>query len=505
MWTMTSRGSFSRRAFISGGAATAAAAAAATVLPASLAGATTATVSQLTADVVVVGAGLAGLTTARNLVAAGHGVVVLEARDRVGGRTLNHSIGTGHVAEAGGEFVGPTQDRIIALAKAVGVGTFDTFDEGKDVYRSGGVTLHYSDTGLLGTAPPDPAVLLDIITLSQKIDQLAKGFPVATPWTAPNAASLDAMTLETWVRQHALNTDGILALLAPFMEALVGAEPRDVSMLFVLCYVAAAGDATASGTFERLFNVRGGAQQSRFVGGSQQVAIRVAAALGSRVKLSTPVRSISQTTTGVTVTSDQYVVTAKRVVVAVPPPVAERINYSPYLPTARDQLSQRSSMGALMKVEAVYPTPFWRSAKLTGQFLFAGGPIGYSFDNSPEDGTLGVLAGFVGGDQNLYWGAKSGADRKAAVLAQLADIFGDKRFLAPTDYFEMDWTREQFSRGGPTAIFGPGVLTKLGHALREPVGLIHWAGTETSDYWQGYMDGAVRSGERVAAEVHATL
>jgi monoamine oxidase len=153
----------------------------------------------------------------------------------------------------------------------------------------------------------------------------------------------------------------------------------------------------------------------------------------------------------------------------------------------------------------VYPTPFWRAGKLTGQFLAAGGPIGYSFDNSPPDGSIGVLAGFVGGDQNLHWGAQTLAVRRTAVLAQMASIFADNRFLAPTDYFEMDWTREQFSHGGPTVIFGPGALTEFGASLTAPVGRIHWAGTETSGFWQGYMDGAVRSGERVAAELDALL
>jgi monoamine oxidase len=162
-------------------------------------------------------------------------------------------------------------------------------------------------------------------------------------------------------------------------------------------------------------------------------------------------------------------------------------------------------MGALMKVEAVYPTPFWRSANLTGQFLTVGGPVGYSFDNSPPDGVPGVLAGFVGGAQNLKWGPKPFAERRAAVLAQYARLFGDNRFLSPSEYFELDWTQEEWSRGGPTAVPGPGTLTGYGPALRAPVGRIHWAGTETSDYWPGYMDGAVRSGERVATEVASTL
>jgi monoamine oxidase len=503
---MTNRARTSRRAFLAGTAGTAAALA----LPTTAAQAqTTATpapaTTNVTADVAIVGAGLAGLTAARRLVAAGHTVVVLEARDRVGGRTLNHAIAPGKVAEAGGEFVGPTQDRIAALAGEVGVGTFDAYDTGKNVYVNGAIRLKYSDTSVLGTAPPDPLLLADIVKLSQQIDLMAAKFPVATPWTAPNAARYDAMTLETWVRANAINANGIVALLRPFTEALVGAEPGDVSFLFVLAYVAAAGNASNPGTFERLFNVRGGAQQSRLVGGSQVVSQRVADALGPRVNLNTPVRAIAQTDTGVTVTSDNLVVDAKHVVVAVPPTLAARIEYAPLLPAARDLLTQRLPMGALMKVEAVYPTPFWRASGLTGQFLTVGGPVGYSFDNSPPDGSPGVLAGFVGGTQNLTWGPKPAATRRAAVLAQFARIFQDNRFLAPSEYFEMDWTLEQWSRGGPTAIAGPGTLTSFGPALRAPVGRIHWAGTETSDYWQGYMDGAVRSGERAANEVAAAL
>jgi len=498
-----------RRSFLKGGGLAAAGAAVAGLVPARGAAADTVPVETVTSDVAVVGAGLAGLTTARRLAAAGHDVVVLEARDRVGGRTLNHDIGNGHVAEAGGEFVGPTQDRIVALAGEVGIGTFDEYDTGNDVYVNGGLRLKYSDSGLLGsllgTAPPDPRLLVDIAHLSQTIDSMAKKIPLDAPWTAANADRYDAETLETWVRANSLNANGILALLSPFMEALVGAEPRDLSFLFVLAYVAGAGNATTPGTLERLFNVRNGAQQSRIVGGSQQISINVADALGSAVRLSTPVRSISQSDTGVVVTSDLVTVNAQRVVVAVPPALAARIDYDPLLPAARDQLTQRLAMGALMKVEAVYPTPFWRSNKLTGQFLTTSGPVGYGFDNSPQDGSLGVLAGFVGGAQNLTWGPKSPAERQAAVLQQYATMFKDDRFLNPISYFDMDWTTEQWSRGGPTALFGPGTLVGYGPSLRAPVGRIHWAGTETSDYWAGYMDGAVRSGERAAAEVGALL
>jgi monoamine oxidase len=166
---------------------------------------------------------------------------------------------------------------------------------------------------------------------------------------------------------------------------------------------------------------------------------------------------------------------------------------------------QRTFMGQLMKVEAIYPTPFWRAAGLTGQFVTVGGPVCYSFDNTPSDGSLGVLAGFVGGPYTQQLASLPLAQRRAAVLAQYARVLGDNRFLSPSDYFDMDWVLEPWSQGAPTALFPPGVLGSLGPALSAPIGDIHWAGTETSSYWPGYMDGAVRSGERSAAEVLALL
>jgi monoamine oxidase len=312
--------------------------------------------------------------------------------------------------------------------------------------------------------------------------------------------------VETWVRQHATNPDYVLPVLAAATRALWGCEPPDVSYLYAVAYVAAAGNATTPGTFERLLNVRNGAQQSRFVGGSQLVSQRVATALGaSRIKLNAPVRKISQTSSGVTVVADGYTVNATRAVVAIPPALAVRIVYDPILPAGRDMITQRVPMGALMKVEAVYPTPFWRANNLTGQFLTTSEPVGYAFDNSPPDGSLGVLAGFVGGNANRGYGAMPPAQRRAAVLSQYASVFQDDRFLAPSDYFDFNWVDEPWTRGAPTGLFGPGTLTAYGPALRAPVGRIHWAGTETSDFWQGYMDGAVRSGERATHEVLANL
>lgn len=455
------------------------------------------------ADVVVVGAGFAGMTAARNVAAAGHSVVVLEARDRVGGRAWNHDLGGGEVSERGATFVGPTQDRVLALAKDLGVGTFPVYDNGQDVYVADGSRSTYSDTSPLGTAPPDPEATAEIAAVVAQLDQMSTSVPVDAPWEASNAAEWETYTLERWIEENSA-TPRFRELVHVATRPIFGAEPRELSLLFVLFYIASSGDETHPGTFERNFDTRGGAQQDRFIGGTQIIPIKIAAQLGHRVVLSSPVRRIVQDGRGVTVQSDRVTVRGKRVIVAVPPTLAGRISYEPLLPFQRDQLTQRFGQGALTKVAAVYDTPFWRAEGLTGTALDTSGPVSATFDDSPPDATEskgpGVVFGFVGGDDCRSYATMSPAARQQAVLSQYATFFGS-RALKPTGFFETMWGGEEWTRGCPVGIPSNGTLLAYGPWLRQPVGRIHWAGTETSNYWNGYMDGAVRSGERAASEV----
>ena len=455
------------------------------------------------ADVIVVGAGLAGLTAARNLVKAGQSVTVIEARDRVGGRIWNHDLGDGQVSERGGTFVGPTQDYLLALAGELGIGTFSTYDTGDDVYMADGERMTYSDSGPLGTAPPDPTTLAEVTADIELMDQLSTGVPVGSPWTASDAATYDGQTLETWIDTHSA-TPRFKELVAAATRPIFGAEPRELSMLFVLFYIAASGDENNAGTFERNFDTRGGAQQSRFIGGSQAIPLTMAGQLEQRVVLSSPVRQIRQSAGGVTVVSDRVTARAKQVIVALPPALAGRIDYEPILPMERDQLTQRFGQGTLTKVAAVYPTPFWRDQGLTGQALDTAGPVSATFDDSPPSGSPGVLFGFVGGDYARQYNAMSPSARQSAVLTQFAGLFGSQAQQA-TAYFDTSWSGEQWTRGCPVGIPSMGTLLAYGPWIREPIGRLHWAGTETSTYWNGYMDGAVRSGERAASEVLAAL
>jgi monoamine oxidase len=414
------------------------------------------------------------------------------------------TLGGGYVSERGGTFVGPTQDHLMALAKALGIGTFPVYDTGNDLYIADTTRLEYSDTGPLGTAPPDPLVAADIVSAVLQLDQMSTSVPVDAPWKAPNAAEWDGQTLETWLNTRSVAIPRFKELVATATRPIFGAEPRELSLLFVLFYIASSGNEQNPGTFERNFDTRGGAQQDRFIGGSQTIALQIARQLGSRVQLSSPVRRLTQSPGGVTVVSDRLTVKAKRAIVAIPPTLAARIDYEPLLPFERDQLTQRYGQGTLTKVAAVYDRPFWRDSGLTGQVITTGGPISATFDDSPPGGVPGVVFGFVGGDNARAYGAMSLAGRRNAVLGQLATFFGSKA-LKPLKFFETSWSGEQWTRGCPVGIPSTGTLLAYGSRLREPVGLIHWAGTETSDYWNGYMDGAVRSGERAAAEVLAEL
>jgi monoamine oxidase len=456
----------------------------------------------LFADVAIVGAGLAGLTAARELAKQGRSAYVLEARERVGGRTLNHDIGSGHISEAGGQFIGPTQDKLATLAKELGVDIFKTYNTGNNLYWRSGRLSQFSSSGPLGPIPPDPGAVEAELAIV-RLDQMSRRVPIDRPWTATNAAQWDGQTFETWKLANTLTSGGRF-LLDVAVEAVWACEPRDISLLQALFFIATAGNEHNAGTFERIINTADGAQESRFVGGSQRISIEMASQLSGQVILDNPVRRISQDSSGVTVIADGVTVKAKSVIVTGPPALTANIVYEPDLPQQRAQLTQRFAQGSELKCEAVYPKPFWREAGLTGQVVSDQAPVCATFDNSPPDGSVGVLFGFVEGTAARRFGPLDPATRRKQILDQFTTWFGPEA-AHPTLYFDMDWSAEPWTRGCPVAFAPPGVLLDYGSAIGEPVRRIHWAGTETATYWNGYMEGAVRSGMRAAGEVLADL
>ncbi|WP_445149256.1 flavin monoamine oxidase family protein [Baekduia sp. Peel2402] len=445
-------------------------------------------------DVVVVGAGLAGLAAARALVGAGRDVVVLEGRDRVGGRTLNERVGDGasDVVELGGQWVGPTQTRLMALARELGVETYPTFATGESLFAWGGKVRRYR-----GTIPRiNPMVLADVGQAMARLNRMAKTVPLDAPWTAKRAAAWDAQTFATWMGRN-LATPGGRAILQMAVEGVWATDPSEPSLLHVLFYIHSAG------SLELLTDTEGGAQQDRFVGGSQLLSLKMAEALGEeRVVLGATVRAIEQDAGGVTVRGDGVELRARHAIVAIPVPLTARIAWTPALPHARDALTQRMAMGSVVKCMAIYDEPFWRAEGLSGTATDADGPVKVMFDNTPPGGRPGVLLGFFEGRAAQVAMRATQDERRAQVTQTLARLFGP-RAAKPERYVDLAWGQEELTRGCYGAYLPPGGWTGFGAALRAPVGRVHWAGAETALVWNGYMDGAVTSGEAAASAVLA--
>jgi monoamine oxidase len=444
------------------------------------------------AVVAVIGAGLAGLTAALDLRAAGHDVVVLEARDRVGGRTLNADIGGGEVVEMGGEWIGPSQHHIAALARDLGVDTFPTYYAGEHLARIDGAIGRHADPFPTLTAERQTALEEALGTLHA----MARRIPVDAPWDAPDAERLDTTTFDAWLRANIGDPDvrDMVGIVAE-VQATPAAE---LSLLWALYSLAASND------FDDMTSVTGGAQQDRFRGGSQLVSIRAAERLGDAVVLDAPVRSIGNDGAGISIGTDRLTVRARRAIVAVPPVLASRIAFDPPLPADKDAILTRTLPGSVIKVNVVYDEPWWREDGLSGQWTDPSGALTFGLDNSPPGGTPGVLVGFFEAAAARRFGGVSADERREAAIGSLVEVFGPKA-KAPLHVLEMDWATEPWTRGCYAGKPAVGAAVAFGRALRRPEGPIHWAGSETATMWHGYFDGAVSSGHRAADEVLAAL
>lgn len=443
----------------------------------------------LKTDVVVIGAGFAGITAARELVRAGKKVIVLEARDRIGGRTHTEEIIPGITLDVGGQWIGPTQVRMNGLAKQFKIETFATYDAGENVLERGGKLSKYT-----GTIPSvNPASLADLGISMSRLDKLALTVDVQEPWKTKNAAELDSQTLGTWIDSHTY-TDTSKRLLWSGLEMIFATDPRRISLLHALFVIK-----TCQG-LDILFGVTGGAQQDRFRFGTEPLLSKMAEEFARDVYLSSPVISIEQNQNKVTAICDGFRVEANRMVLAIPPAIAGRLQYAPGLSTDRDQLTQSMPMGSVIKTILVYPTPFWREKKMSGQTVSLSTDVFSTFDNSLPQRSEGILVAFSIGSGAERMRRLSEGDRKKAFLSSLSNIFGEAA-TTPVHYSEHSWSSEKYTGGCFFGVLPPGVLTGLGHSLWKPEGRIHFAGTETAREWNGYIEGAVESGERVAKEI----
>ena len=438
-------------------------------------------------DIAIIGAGFAGLTAARDLKRAGcESFVVLEARDRVGGRTLNHDLGNGYFTEAGGQWIGPGQTAIADLARELGAGTFPNYWQGKTTLIGSRARVTLESDGTFGTDAK----------LMHELEEMAKLVPSGAPWKSPRAAEFDAMTLGDWLaKKNIAPEDQIGWTVGATLTG--GANPSRLSLLHWLSMVN-----SADCIYDRLEAVKGGAQETRISGGSQNLCIKMAQDLGDKLRLSTPVLRIENWQNGpVAIHTPKGVIRARSVIVALSPPLCNQIAFDPPLPEKRREMQRRWPAAApARKTAHVYKKAFWRDKGLNGWVVQAKGPVLWAYDNSPEDVSFGVINAFVN-NAMLPSDSKAAGEELARIYAQ---ALGEEA-LHPIAFHDHDWGKADRWTLTCVSPMPPGFLTRYGEALHPPVGRLIWSGTETAEIWAGYMDGAVRSGHRAALQALQAL
>jgi monoamine oxidase len=400
----------------------------------------------------------------------------------------------------GGQFVGPTQHHILGLIEAFGLSLYPTYVQGDHIFYRDGRTTRYD--AINGPIPPIGEVGIgQLLVAIERLHELAADVRPDRPWQAPNAAEWDRRTFQEWIDAN-VDDPGAVRVIEYVVRGTNTCEPSQLSLLHLASYVAAAGDDQNPGSILRVVVTADGASMYRIAGGSQQLPALMAALLDEDIVLSTPVTRIDQRPDKVVVYAGRSILQAKHVIVATPPVVSKDIVFDPPLPESRIQISESLLPGAQIKVNVVYKKPFWRESGLSGYVLSESGPVQNVWDNTPAAGNPGVLVCFIKGDAARSLDTSTDIEVQRAVIANLVSYFGHEA-SAPTQVLLKRWHHEPWIKGCPGSLAPPGVLTSWGKALRDPVGRIHWAGTETAVYWQGFMDGAVASGLRASHEVIA--
>lgn len=448
-------------------------------------------------DVCVIGAGLSGLTAARELARIGHRVLVLEARDRLGGRGFTVHTNGGTAVDVGGQWVGPTQHRVLALLDELGIQTFKQHTSGANILDIDGEIKTFS-----GSIPKlNPATLIDLQRCIWKIERLAKKIKALS---AQGRSKHDGITVAGWLNKHTFSktTYTVLKLAT---HAVFASEPEELSFLFFLDYVHSAGGLMP------LIEAENGAQDSRIIGGVGALAEALANRAtqhGAQIVTNSPVTKVYAKSDQVRIVTSDSVYGCHRVIVAMSPRDANRIQWEPKLPVKRQRLMRDMPMGSVIKVVLTYQNPFWRQQGLSGEMICDQAPLRMCFDATPHHESpmpnSGALVGFILGDAARIWSNKSPEARAKAVKTQLTRYFGESA-AQPVEYIEKDWCADEWTDGCYTSVMPAGMMTAYGETLRSPNNRIHWAGTETATEWSGYFDGAIQAGQRAAAEVVSLL
>lgn len=442
-------------------------------------------------DCVVIGAGLAGLTAATKLVAMGHDVVVLEARDRVGGRIENATLSEGEVVELGGQWIAPSHRRMFDLVKDFELQLIEPQDGDVSVKLGGSVAQVPNRDEL--EASLNPFEVADLGEGLARFRRLADRVTKQPTWAQANHAWLER-PLTRWISSN-LRTPAATEWFTKVFHTAFGVDAEQVTLIEGL------QRANQGADMEAMIAVNGGVTQRRVDGGAAVICERMAAALGDRVLLGVPVTGISEDAAGVTVTTaDGTTHTATTVINTMPPKLAVALPHTPALEPWRQESADKVPAGQVIKAFLVYPEPWWRGKGRSGQMGADSGAVRVSFDTSP-DGGRGVLMGFFEGSEAEGYAHRSQTLRQRAFADAVAVAFDDpEREHEAVEYLDRDWSAEEFTKGCHGAHFAPGVWTAAGPALAVPHGAVLFAGAEYSAKHNGYMEGAVRSGELAAAE-----
>ncbi|NQX05560.1 FAD-dependent oxidoreductase [Rathayibacter sp. VKM Ac-2856] len=446
--------------------------------------------SEIDCDVIVIGAGATGLTAALRLQERGRSVVVLEARERVGGR-LETRVIDGQMLELGGQWVSPDQTALLETLDELGLATYSRYREGESIYigADGGARRFTGDI-----FPGGASTEAEIERLIGILDGLVAETDPAAPWSHPLAHDYDRISFAAWLEAQTDDAEARANVALFIADAMLTKPAHAFSLLQALLMAASAG------SFGNLVDADF-ILDKRVLGGLQQVPERLAERLSAeRVLLGRPVRSVQWSGDAVTVRADGVTVRARRAIVAVPPNLVNRIAFDPPLPRLRQQALQHQSLGLVIKVHATYATPFWRADGLSGTAFSPHALVHEAYDNSNAGEERGTLVGFVSDEKADRVLALPEAERKAAILDSLAAYYGPAA-LDPVVYYESDWAAEEWTQGAYAASFDLGGLTRYGALQLEPVGPLRFGSSDLAAEGYQHVDGAIRVGRRLAQEI----
>ncbi|MFJ6678671.1 flavin monoamine oxidase family protein [Microbacterium sp. NPDC091382] len=447
--------------------------------------------TEITRDVVIVGAGAAGLTAANELRKAGLSVAVLEARERVGGRLWTDVI-DGAMLELGGQWVSPDQDALIDTVAELGLDTFSRYREGDSVYvgPDGAVSRF---TGEMFPVSPETERTIDEIT--RRLDAMVAEIDPDRPYAHPKAAEWDTITWDAWLRQQTDDDEAVRNLAFATGSAMLTKPTHAFSLLQSLLMAASAGSYSHLVDADFILD-------KRVVGGLQQVPVLLAERLGDDVFLNRPVRTLEWSDAGVTAHADGLTVRARSAILALAPVLYNRISFVPPMPRLQHQMHQHISMGFVIKVHAVYETPFWRENGLSGTAFSPYEICHEAYDNTNHDDPRGTLVGFVSDRNADDMFRLTAEERKERILESLSHYYGPEA-KDPVVYYESDWGTEEWTRGAYAASFDLGGLHRYGADVRTPVGPIHFACSDIAGAGYQHVDGAIRMGRLAARNILA--